>query len=72
MNLKTINAEIVAREEDIFMKAMEDHALIKDLGIKGVSPYDPALQAFLIEAYDATTTDEELKAYVAANWTNPS
>jgi hypothetical protein len=67
-SLKTINAEITAREEDVFMRAMEDHALIKKLGIVGVSPYDPPLQAFLTEAFDATTTDEELVAYVAEHW----
>lgn len=72
MDLKTINAEITAREEDVFMRAMEDHALIKNLGIEGVSPYDPMLQAFLAEALAATTTDEELRKYVADHWVKSS
>ena len=68
MNLKDMNAEITAREEDVFMKAMEDHALIQNLGIVGVSPYDPTLQSFLAEALAATEGEDDLREFILKNW----
>ena len=50
------------------MKAMEDHALIQNLGIVGVSPYDPTLQSFLAEALAATEGEDDLREFILKNW----